>query len=313
MATFDATTLQLCGDLRRTGIEPTRALDPTGAASYVSVGHGVCMPATRWHGMDDRDRHRALVHAHALGDRADERPVFAHESAAALWGLPLLNAWPEQVHTVVPARSRRKSSTRVRRHHTTRLGAVERDGLQVTPAARTVVDVARTTDLAAGLVCADAALRRSLCSRQDLEAEVAALPPRLRGRRVAKLVVALADPLSESAGESLSRAQMFLLRLPRPHLQVEYADADGFIGRTDFGWDGLVGEFDGKVKYRVDGLDGKAAAEVLWREKRREDRLRRQVRGVARWVWCDARDRARLLTVLTAAGLRQEARSTWLD
>ena len=63
-------------------------------------------------------------------------------------------------------------------------------------------------------------------------------------------MAALADPLSMSPGESLSRVQMFLLNLPRPELQQEIRDAEGLVGVVDFGWDGVVGEFDGKVKYR---------------------------------------------------------------
>ena len=82
-------------------------------------------------------------------------------------------------------------------------------------------------------------------------AEVDAVPPRVRGRNTARLVGALANPLSMSAGESLSRVQMFLLNLPEPELQREIHDAAGLVGIVDFGWEGVVGEFDGKVKYRV--------------------------------------------------------------
>jgi hypothetical protein len=40
--------------------------------------------------------------------------------------------------------------------------------------------------------------------------------------------------------------------------------------------EGVVGEFDGKMKYRVPaGASAEEAAEGVWREKKREDRLRR--------------------------------------
>jgi hypothetical protein len=51
---------------------------------------------------------------------------------------------------------------------------------------------------------------------------------------------------------------------------------------------------------------------VLWAEKKREDRLRRQAR-VARWVWADLVTPQRLLAILADTGIRPERRSTWLD
>ena len=116
-----------------------------------------------------------------------------------------------------------------------------------------------------------------------------------------------------SPGESLSRVQMFLLNLPRPELQREITDAEGLVGFVDFGWDGVVGEFDGKVKYRVDeGADPRESGEILWREKQREDRLRRQVR-VARWTWKVALDARRLAAVLAPHGIRPLPSTTWVD
>jgi hypothetical protein len=67
----------------------------------------------------------------------------------------------------------------------------------------------------------------------------------------ALLVAELADARSMSAGESVSRATMFRLNLPRPELQVPVEDAAGLIGVADFGWEGVVGEFDGRRTYAV--------------------------------------------------------------
>ena len=95
-------------------------------------------------------------------------------------------------------------------------------------------------------------------------------------------------------------------------LQREVHDAAGLIGFVDFGWEGVFGEFDGKVKYRVqDGATGDAG-EVLWREKQREDRLRRRGR-VARWTWDIAIDRTRLGARLAEHGIRPLPSNTWFD
>ena len=115
-----------------------------------------------------------------------------------------------------------------------------------------------------------------------------------------------------SAGESLSRAQMFLANLPKPELQVAHEDSAGLIGYVDFDWDGVVGEFDGKLKYKVpEGATPDEAAEILWQEKQREDRLRRRDNRVARWVWADAMRPKSMVTILGEQGIRPRPRSVW--
>lgn len=76
--------------------------------------------------------------------------------------------------------------------------------------------------------------------------------------------------------------------LPIPKLQYEVRDARGsFIGRTDFAWPelGVLGEFDGRVKY--DGSLGgpETPADIIMREKEREARLRDAGFNVVRWGW----------------------------
>ena len=75
----------------------------------------------------------------------------------------------------------------------------------------------------------------------------------------AVLVVDLADPLSMSPGEPVAM-QMFLLNLPRPELHQEIHDAEGLVGVVDFGWDGVVGEFDGQVKYPASTRRGRGSS-----------------------------------------------------
>ena len=303
---FDPGLLRRGRDLRASGSEPAR--DP----SWRHVRHGVWIPAQRWAHLTPEQRHAALVHATSTCLERDD-PVFALASAAAVWGLPRTDAWPDAVSVLVRSDHRGRGSSLVRPHVGRPATGAERSGLRVTSAARTVVDLARTGSLANAVAAADHALRHGLCSHEELVAECDEVPPRVRGRRTARLVVALADGRSMSAGESLSRVQMFLLNLPRPRLQEEVCDEEGRIGFVDFAWDGVVGEFDGKVKYGVDP-DGspEQASEILWQEKRREDRLRRRLR-VARWAWADAMDRHRIGRVLARQGVRSQPVNTWLE
>src|SRR5699024_8297671 len=145
-----------------------------------------------------------------------------------------------------------------------------------------------------------------LASREELEAELEAAR-RSPGLARARLVVAHADERSESVGESLSRAQMVQLGIPMPELQQEFYDDGGFVGRTDFWWPKLriAGEFDGEVKFgRGLAATDDDARQALWREKQREDRLRRQVTTGVRWTWDVALNRDSLARLLAQSGIR---------
>lgn len=109
---------------------------------------------------------------------------------------------------------------------------------------------------------------------------------------------------------------MFQLGMPMPELQVRFYDASGFIGRVDFFWRqlGIIGEADGRIKFRVsDGLTGEEAEEAVWRAKRRDDRLRRhpEVRDVGHWDWDEALHPGRFMGVLHALGVFQVRDGGW--
>lgn len=87
---------------------------------------------------------------------------------------------------------------------------------------------------------------------------------------------------------------------------MEFRDDDGLIGFADFTWrlDKVSLEFDGKIKY-LDARyrQGLSADQIVVLEKLREDRLRALGHRVIRAVWKDLVDPARLLRLLTDAGL----------
>jgi hypothetical protein len=303
---FDPSVLRLYADLRRAGIDPQRT------PGWHRVRRGVWVDTGHWTALTPEQRHAALVHATSLLCDPDRELVFAVESAAAVWGLPRVEDWPERVRTLVTGQ-RLRGSPGIRPHFGTEADTVLNHGIRVTGVARTVADLARSASLPSAVAAADHALRHGLCTVADLAAEADAVPARARGRPLAALVAELADGDSMSPGESLSRVQMFRLGLPRPRLQVEHVDEAGRIGFVDFDWDGVVGEFDGKLKYRVPpGADPQEAAEIVWLEKRREDRLRVGSR-VARWTYDIALDRDRLGRVLAAQGVLPVARPSWFD
>jgi very-short-patch-repair endonuclease len=217
---------------------------------------------------------------------AHHASVASHESAARVWGLPLLGHAARSGTTVSrpgdPTRT--PAGTREDRVLTSALppGHVVRvrPWLPTTTVARTVADLARTRGPEDGVVAADAALAAGLMTRGDLAAVIedcAAFPG--IGRVLA--VAAEATELAESPLESISRHRLRRLGLPDPELQVELRLPDGrLVARVDFLFGGrVIGEADGRGKYR--------SAADLWAEKRREDELRALGYVVVRWSWDD--------------------------
>lgn len=275
--------------------------------AWTQVRHGAFYPASEWEALDAGERHALLVHA-GVPKWAEDRLV-SHWSAAALHGLPTIGRWPNRVDVMVAGRGR--TSQHVQRFHRVKElpTPVQINGIRVTDPLRTVVDLARCTSLRSALATADAALRKKMFAIEALRQAVSELPTGVRGKQTALLVAQLADERAESPLESMSRAVMFQARLPRPELQVVVRDGRGFIGRCDFGWDGLVGECDGKMKYGADLTDDPSAA--VWREKQREDRIRR-VADLARWCWDDAYAEGPMLRILADKGVRPRPGQQWI-
>jgi len=257
-----------------------------------------------------------LTQVRAAQLASGEPLVLWGRSAAAAWSLPAVDPWPPKVHVLVDRAAGGRSSTTLHRHAVGRVEPVQVGGLFATPLARTVVDIARSGTLREAVVVADAALRglreaggrviRAPISKEDLLAELA-LVGTGPGTVQARLALRLADGASGSVGESCSRVGFHLLGLPAPQLQVTFYDRLGTIGTVDFWWPEfrLIGEFDGFVKYEDPAfLNGRTPQQTLRDEKVREDRLRKEGRGLTRWGWSTALSLPALRAHLAEAGIR---------
>lgn len=236
------------------------------------------------------NRHLLLVTATApkLGSGA----VISHGSAAALHGLAV---WPLPSARVYVSRDGiggGKRRTRTLHLHVAPLPdaeVVSIRGISATSVARTVVDLARTESFEAGVVTADHALHTGLVESQAL-VSVLDRQSHLFGSRRARAVIAFADPLSESVGESHSRVAMLRAGLPIPTLQHPVRTPAGqFIGRADFAYvsQRIAGEFDGRTKYGPGFADGVEPADVIVAERRRADAMENAGWIVVRWRWDD--------------------------
>lgn len=267
---------------------------------------------------DDTDLHRLMIAGTV--PLTDESSVVSHTSAAVIHGLPVPNSDLEKV-TMTRMSAGHGDTSPVLKVRKTRLESAditEIGGLRTTTLARTVADQCRTLPFEWGLITVDAALRRGL-TRMDVSAVLAAQKG-LHGRAKALNVLGLADALSESPAESLSRARFHQLGLPIPVLQPEFFDADGiFVARSDFLWPeaGLIGEVDGKSKYWSHLRPGETAAEAVMREKERENALRDLGFWVIRWGWNEAWTATelhrRILTGLRIAASRPAPQGSWVQ
>ena len=212
---------------------------------------------------------------------------FAHSSAAAVHRLPLMGSRHGETvvvrttggHGVVhPTLHARKAALRPQERAVVA-------GLPVTSLLRTVADLVRQFPFPEAVMIADAALARGVERAKLLQLTASG-----RGCRMAARALEFADPRAESPGESFSRARMSEWGLVRPELQQLIHDRTGrVLARVDFWWEafGLVGEFDGAVKYGALVGPDQRIEDVVLAEKRREQLLRDLGLTVVRWTWSD--------------------------
>ncbi|WP_439031850.1 hypothetical protein [Gordonia terrae] len=272
----------------RAGIGDDVVADAVRRGDLVRLAPGVWVEGrARFEGPEGADllyRRRSVAVATSARDRGIS--TLSHESAAAMLGLDTLHPDRATVHLTKAARS---SGGYVRGHRHVHNGPLGRDemvtvdGLSVTSLERTAVDIAMAGDFAQGLVVFD----RALAKDADRDTMTAMLDVRAGWKNVgtARRALSCSDRLSESVGESWSRAQMTVAGLPAPRLQSTFLTPDGEV-RADFDWAGrVIGEFDGLQKYGRLLRPGEEPRDALIREKRREDALRARGIMVIRWTW----------------------------
>jgi len=154
-----------------------RALERAAArGEYERVRPGVLVLRGSSAHLRPDQRHVLLVRASLPRLRATD--VLSHESACALLGIPVVDAWPTRVQVLDPvAVGTRVTSWFVRRGTAHRPPAEHRDhrGVRTTTPARTAVDVASSRPLLVALPVVDHVLRWRTASAADLDRELALL------------------------------------------------------------------------------------------------------------------------------------------
>ena len=213
-------------------------------------------------------------------------------------------------------------------------------GVPVTTAARTCVDLARAGTAFDGTVAMDFVLAQALERGgaeergrvQQALLECVGQADRTPGVRRARIAVDTASGLSESVAESLALHWFRVLKVTPVQQQVEiYDDANELVGRVDFLLTAeddtpVVVEIDGAVKYDEPALvlaggaqhgdsrhsvngnasksgGGSGRHNPLFREKLREDRIRRLGYRVVRVTWKDLMSDMKMILLLREAGV----------
>lgn len=252
----------------------------------------LCRGAYTSPGRRSTEEHRHLLALAAL--RVYPDAALASGTAVAAHGLPLFEV--PVVRTDIVRELKREAQTEHLRIRPLRSAPVETPWGPATDLASSLTQLTMDHGIPAGLAAVDAALHVRAVSWDELEAageRVAGWPHSSRMR----CVLAWADEQSESVGESVTRA---VLRGAGWSVtsQVPIADRDGVVfARADLGIEGtkVLIEFDGKVKYTDGGPD------ALFREKRREDRIRALGYVVLRVTWADLFRPQRIIAMVTAA------------
>jgi hypothetical protein len=198
--------------------------------------------------------------------------VVTRLTAAWLWGvdgrMPEQLASPPPVERVVPPERQPLRRPGVRCYVAPLDGeTTEVDGVPVTTATRTALDVLRWLPPHMGLAIADAMAATGLVAPSQVVERVAQSPG-VRGIAQARYLAALIEPLTESFGESWLRLRIMDAGFPRPEAQIEVVDELGrCVYRLDLGWRDrhIAIEYDGEAHHSTD--------EQISHDRRRRGRL----------------------------------------
>lgn len=264
-----------------TTAQATRLLGPSRKARWVSERRLVSVQPSVFRVSGAPETWHQCVHAAALATEG----IASHRSAAELWGLIQPAGYVDV--SIAPGRMPRvRPPAIVHRIKDLRPDlAVEREGMLITDAVRTIVDL--------GLVLpqwsvADA-LSKGLTTRLFTITQAKGLREALgrQGRNGTGIVGELIERRLLTAGDEESgleaRFNDLVSRhsLPRPSLQHEVWSAGRFIARIDAAYSGV------KLAVEVDGYAHHSSPEAFQRDRERQNRLVALGWTVLRFTWND--------------------------
>lgn len=257
---------------------------------WTRIRQGAYTCTDLWRGQDEVARH--LAAARAVARKLAPRVALSHLSAALEHGQAVWGADLSTVHVTRLDDAPGRTEAGVQHHEGLCMDTeiIEKDGyLTVTPA-RASLEAGCLVPAEAAVVILDNGLHTKLFTREELDEAFERIRHWPNSLHL-QFAVPFADARAESVGESRSRYLCYIHGLPAPDLQFRVYDEHGALaGITDMAWPylGLLLEFDGRVKYGRLLRAGEQAGDAVFREKRREDRLRRLTGfSMVRLTWAD--------------------------
>lgn len=275
------------------GMTPKMVAGRLAASRWQAVDRGVYgiagAPAT-WH--------RRLVAACLAGPA-----VASHRSAGLLWSFP---GMPEEIIELTAFRHRRRHAPDVVWHESYVLPpdqVTEIQGIPVTSALRTFLDLAGVVDMSALEAVANEAIRRGLFTALGALAMIDRLGPLRRGSHKARSVLDLRRPGERPPESVLETRFLQLVRkagFPEPVPQYEVRAGDRTI-RVDFAYPDL------KVAIELDGEAFHWGARAERRDHRRDELLGDLGWLVLRFTWKEVHDFPRYVIAALRAPLSRSA------
>lgn len=229
--------------------------------------------------------------------------VASHRSAGRLWRFPQM---PDGLVEVTANRHRRRHASDVTWHESYLLTPdqlTEIQGIQVTGALRTFLDLAGVLTRDELEVVADDAIRRGLFTAFGALGLVEKLGPRRRGTSNVRELLARRVPRDRTPESVLETRFLQLVRgagYPEPLLQYEIRVGDRTI-RVDFAYPGL------KVAIELDGSEFHWGQRAEIRDHRRDELLGQLGWLVLRFTWREVHDFPGYVTSALRPALAAEA------
>lgn len=279
------------------------------ARRWVRVRRGCYVFPQGWDPLRPEARH--LVLARCVLDSLGPKVALSHVSGALAHGIATWNVSLAAVHvTRLDGGAGRLEAGVV--HHEglcTEADLMEVAGMRVLSPQRCAIETGILTSGEGALVSLDSVLALGLCDDDQLQRQFAIMSAWPQKRHL-HIPIRMATGKSQSAGETRGRWLFRKAGLPAPECQFEVRDPTGeLVATCDWGWpeQDLLGEFDGELKYGRLLDPGQAPGDVVFSEKRREDRAR-EASGMrmVRLVWEDY-SRPKITAARVARMLRRAA------
>lgn len=260
------------------------------ARLWTRIRWGVYTFTDLWKEQDEVAGH--LTAAQSVARKLAPSVALSHVSAALDHGLTAWDADLSLVHVTRLDGGAGRTEAGVQHHEgfCTDTDVMEKDGYLIVKPVRAALESAARMSSEAAVAILDSGLHLKRFGATELD-ENFALMQRWPGALRLQFAVRFADGRAESVGESRARYLCYTHGLPAPELQFHVYDEHGVLaGITDMAWleHRLLGEFDGKVKYGRLLKPGEDPGDAVFREKRREDTLRRLTDfSMVRLTWAD--------------------------